>query len=91
MRPKSLRINLTKGQTIFLTNQASLWHIWLVKNGMGVTVLPSLVLKENCEGLETVRLSPPIKRKLGVAFKKKRKTFELKLFLEYVKETTKKG
>ena len=63
----------------------------MVKNGMGVTVLPSLVLKENCEGLETVRLSPPIKRKLGVAFKKKRKTFELKLFLEYVKETTKKG
>ena len=60
----------------------------MVKKGMGVTVLPSLVLKGNCDGVQTLRLLPPLKRKLGVAFKK-RKTFELKLFLEYVKETNK--
>ena len=61
----------------------------MVKKGMGVTVLPSLVLKGNCDGVQTLSLSPPLKRKLGVAFKKKRKTFELKLFLEYVKASNK--
>lgn len=75
---------------MYFRSQDDLSVINMVKSGMGVTVLPSLVLKENSDGVQTVRLSPPLKRKLGVAFKNKRKAFEVKLFLEYIKETTKK-
>jgi DNA-binding transcriptional LysR family regulator len=74
---------------LYFRSDDDLSVINMVKNGMGVTVLPSLVLKEICDGVQTVRLLPPLKRKLGVAFKKKRKTLHLKLFLEYVKETSK--
>jgi DNA-binding transcriptional LysR family regulator len=74
---------------LYFRSDDDLSVINMVKKGMGVTVLPSLVLKGNCDGVQTLPLSPPLKRKLGVAFKKKRKTFELKLFLEYVKASNK--
>ena len=74
-------------ELMYFRSDDDLSVINMVKKGMGVTVLPSLVLKENNDGVESARLIPPLKRTLGVAFKKGRKSQELKLFLEYIKET----
>ncbi len=71
-------------ELMYFRSDDDLSVINMVKNGMGVTVLPSLVLKENCDGVQTVPLSPPLKRSLGVAFKKGRRSHSLSLFLEYV-------
>lgn len=73
-------------ELMYFRSDDDLSVINMVKNGMGVTVLPSLVLKENSDGVQTVPLSPPLKRTLGVAFKKGRRSHALSLFLEYVRK-----
>ncbi len=44
--------------------------ISMVENGIGVAVLPSLMLKNKHKGAHTVKLMPEITRTLGVAYKK---------------------
>lgn len=42
----------------------------MVREGMGVTVLPSLVLKKKPKGIRTVKLEPGLYRTLGISYKK---------------------
>ena len=72
-------------ELMYFRSEDDLSVINMVRKGMGVTVLPSLVLSGNSEGIQAVPLYPPLKRTLGVAFKKGKKQESVRLFLDYIK------
>ncbi|MBQ8308718.1 MAG: LysR family transcriptional regulator [Clostridia bacterium] len=44
--------------------------ISMVKEGIGITVLPSLILKKHMKGIHVVKLEPEISRTLGFAYRR---------------------
>ena len=57
----------------------------MVRAGMGIALLPELVLQENAEGVRVVELHPPITRTLGYACKKQELPLGAVKFLRYLK------
>ena len=45
----------------------------MVEEGIGITMLPNLVIKGNTDKLKTVELTPEVKRTIGYAYKKQMK------------------
>ncbi len=58
--------------------------IAMVKNGLGVSVLPELSVKKAGKGVKIIKLCPEIKRELGVAYKKEIKNPSIKKFLNFI-------
>ena len=59
----------------------------MVKEGLGVAILPSLVAKRRMQGVQVLKLEPKISRVLGFAYKKsKEKSFSTEKFLEFLGE-----
>ena len=73
-------------ELIYFRSEDDLSIINMVKAGMGIAVLPELVLKETAaEGTHTLRLEPPLKRTLGFAYRKeKRSAYALSRFIKYI-------
>lgn len=64
--------------------------IQMVKEGMGVTVLPALTLKNRTAGIKVAKLTPEIKRTLCLAFlKDNKKVKSINKFVSYLKEEIK--
>ena len=60
----------------------------MVKEGMGIAVLPELVLRHCSAPVSILELSPTVTRTLGFAYKHARgESFALKRFIRYLKET----
>jgi len=73
-------------EVTYIHSEDDLSIINMVKNGMGIAVLPRLVLKENKRGISVLRLEPQIKRSIGFAYKKHRgNSTVLGKFLKYIK------
>ena len=57
----------------------------MVRTGLGITILPALVLKGNAEGTALLELDPPLTRTLGFGYKKSRKkSHALNCFVRFV-------
>ncbi|MBE6644680.1 MAG: LysR family transcriptional regulator [Ruminococcaceae bacterium] len=73
-------------ERILFKSEDDLSVINMVREGMGVTVLPELVLKKNLDGVSVLKLEPKITRTLGFAYKKQSpKTMALSKFIKYIK------
>ena len=59
--------------------------IQMVRSGMGVAVMPELVLKGNMRGVSLLELTPAVTRTLGFAVKKGANTPAVAAFVKYVK------
>ncbi len=59
----------------------------MVRQGLGLTVLSDLVLKDNADGVSVLRLEPPVSRTVGFAYKKNpgQSSAALARFVRYVK------
>lgn len=58
----------------------------LVKNGMGISFLPQLVLDKTLQGINILKINPPIYRTLGASYKKGlSKQSPAMLFINYLK------
>jgi DNA-binding transcriptional LysR family regulator len=59
--------------------------LYMVKEGLGFSVLPSLVTTQRIGGVHMLRLTPPISRTIGFACKKEGKpSYATKIFIEYL-------
>lgn len=59
----------------------------MVKEGLGIAILPSLVAKRRMQGVQVLKLEPKISRVLGFAYKKsKEKSYSTEKFLEFLGE-----
>lgn len=73
-------------ERIYFHSEDDLSVIRMVQAGIGVTVLPELVLKETAEKIKFLHLDPPCVRSLGFAYRKDRKNSRiLKLFADFVR------
>ena len=73
-------------ERIYFKSEDDLSVINMVKEGMGFTVLPELVLKENMRGVTVLRLEPRLSRRLGFAYKKNPlEAVALSRFVNYLK------
>ena len=75
-------------EVIHLTSEDDLSVINMVRQGLGITVLPDLVLKNNSDGLAVFPLEPEVTRTIGFGYKKQRgKVSEaLTQFIRYAKK-----
>ena len=59
----------------------------MVREGLGITILPALAPKGNAEGTTLLRLDPALKRTLGFAYRKSRKKVPaLSSFIRFIKK-----
>lgn len=59
--------------------------LYMIKQGLGFSVLPKLMLNKKITGIKTVKLEEPLSRTIGVAYKKDAKqTFASKTFIDYL-------
>ena len=58
----------------------------LVKQGIGVAILPSLSLQENFSGIHTAMIEPAHERVLGFSYSKQNKKYCLQKFVKFLKE-----
>lgn len=58
---------------IYFKSEDDLSIIRMVEEGIGITMLPNLVIKGNTDKLKTVELTPEVKRTIGYAYKKQMK------------------
>lgn len=59
----------------------------MVREGMGVAILPSLVLKNQTNGVRTLKLEPEISRTLGFSYKRDADRTSAKMeFVQYLKK-----
>ncbi len=74
-------------EPIFFRSEDDLSIINMVRAGMGIAVLPALVLKGNAEGVHLLHLSPPLKRTIGFAYRKNKKNSDvLSRFLRFIQK-----
>ena len=59
-------------KVIHLTSEDDLSVINMVRQGLGITVLPDLVLKNNSDGLAIFPLEPEVRRTIGFGYKKQK-------------------
>lgn len=73
---------------IYFRSEDDLSIIRMVRAGMGITVLPELVLRENAQDLRLLPLDPPLYRALGFACRPERqRTPALSRFIAFLQET----
>lgn len=60
--------------------------ISMVGQGMGIGILPSLILKKKPKGVKTLKLEPNISRTLGFVYKKDNHNLAKNIFVDYLKE-----
>lgn len=71
---------------IYFHSEDDLSVIRMVQAGIGITVLPALVLKINEENIQFLRLDPPCVRTLGFACRRERRNSKvLDLFIDFVR------
>ena len=58
-------------EVITITSEDDAPAVSMVRQEMGVTILPSLVLKGEQKGVRVLKLRPELSRELGISFKKK--------------------
>lgn len=74
-------------ESIFFRSEDDLSIINMVRSGMGIAVLPALVLAGNAEGVQLLHLSPPLKRTIGFAYRKDKKNGDvLARFLQFIRK-----
>ena len=74
-------------ERISFRSEDDLSVINMVREGMGVTILPELVLKKNLDGVSVMSLEPKITRTLGFAAKKhKNSSVALAKFISFMKK-----
>ena len=57
--------------------------LYMIQHGLGVSVLPQLMMGKRMSGIKTLRLEEPICRTIGFAYKKEAKyTYATKIFIE---------
>ena len=80
-------------EIIHLTSEDDLSVINMVRQGLGLTVLSNLLLKDNTDGVSLLRLEPPVSRTIGFAYKKHpgQSATALSRFVRYVKAERAKG
>lgn len=78
-------------ETVHLNSEDDLSVINMVRQGVGLTVLPNLLLKENMEGVDIISLLPEVRRTIGFAYRKnsKQSGAALSLFIKYLKSKKK--
>ena len=73
-------------EIITMTSEDDAPAVSMVCQGMGVTILPSLVLNDENKGVRVLKLKPEISRKLGISFKKKSTLSQSALkFIDFLK------
>lgn len=83
---KHIDKNLFKEHLDFATKD-DLSLINMVKQGIGITVLPKLVFCETTDGIDAIKLIPPFKRTIAFSYlKEKEKNYGIKSFAEFVKK-----
>lgn len=73
-------------KTIKFSSTDDLGVLALVKQGIGVAILPSLSVQENFAGIHTALIEPECFRLLGFSYKKENKKYCLSKFVEFLKE-----
>lgn len=59
--------------------------LYMIKQGLGFSVLPSLMTNKKIKGVKTIKLDPPVSRTIGFAYKKDGKlSHGAKLFINYL-------
>ncbi len=62
----------------------------MVREGIGTSVLPALVLKKHIKGIHTARLEPELYRPLGISYKKNAAySYGVEKFIQYLKKAYK--
>ena len=80
------------GELIYFKSEDDFAVINMVKEGMGIAVMPELVLKRCTDAVAILELSPTVTRSLGFAYKRGRgESFALKRFIRYVREALSEG
>ena len=75
-------------ELLYFNSVDDLSILHMVREGLGVAVLPELLLKGNPEDISILPLEPPVMRTLGFAYKKRRSNPPaLKYFLQSIKRT----
>ena len=70
-RMVSQSVELDKFQErIELHSDDDMSAVSMVREGMGVTILPALVLKERIKGVRTLKIKPELHRMLGISYRK---------------------
>jgi len=72
-------------ERISFKSEDDLSVINMVREGMGVSVLPELVLKKNLDGVSVMSLEPKITRTLGFAAKEHKHSQALAKFIKFIK------
>ena len=74
-------------EPIFFRSEDDLSIINMVREGIGIAVLPALVLEGNAEGVQLLHLSPPLRRTIGFAYRKDKKNGDvLTRFLQFIRK-----
>ena len=72
---------------IVLNSEDDLSAVSMVREGIGVTILPSLVLKNNKKGVRLLKFEPELYRTIGVSTRKDRDTDSAAAkFAQYIKD-----
>lgn len=66
--PKSFDMSRFK-ELIHITAEDDMSAVSMVQAGMGVTILPALVLKKKTKGVRTIAMEPCLHRTIGVSYK----------------------
>lgn len=73
-------------EVITITSEDDAPAVSMVRQGMGVTILPSLVISGEQKGFRILKLKPEISRELGISFKKQGElSLSANKFIEYLK------
>ncbi|MBQ4528330.1 MAG: LysR family transcriptional regulator [Clostridia bacterium] len=58
----------------------------LVKNNIGITVMPGVMMKNPVNGIRTLQLEPKLSRTLGIAYNPQMASWAAEMFVQYVKK-----
>lgn len=60
--------------------------ISMIKEGLGIAILPALVVKKRTKGLQILKLSPTLSRTINVIYKQKDTPTSVKKFIKFINE-----
>ena len=73
-------------ELIYFKSEDDLAVIRMVRAGMGIAILPALVLDGNTEGVDVLELEEPIHRVLGFAYKNEGASRAVKRFVKHLRK-----
>lgn len=80
-------LDLEFSETIKFTSVDDSSVLSMVKEGIGVSVLPSLSVTKHLRGIHTAKLEPALYRTLGISYKKKtHHPFAVEKFIQYLEK-----